>query len=262
MFSFLLCSPSNAAQKPNPRLPINMDDLEQNAENNDLTFPTARIDIWEINPNWISFETIREWKRTCTEEHLCGSYPRFGAAPAWLIDVVNKRLVSTEILPDPPTYCALSYVWGNVETTKLTLATQQMFCHGGAFSEDGAAVVIPRTIRHAMKLVEAMGWQYLWVDSLCIIQDDERHFHSELRNMGAIYNNAMLTIVATTGYDANDGLRGLRGISGPRELAWNHADDLHKYLVTEGMVWVCAVAAPSSPGRIMQMEVSVSEVSC
>jgi hypothetical protein len=199
-----------------------------------------RVSVPEVDPEWINLDTIRSWTKTCDEAwgHQCAKYPSFGTPPGWLIDVENECLVSSASLPDPVRYCALSYVWGQAKTSKLTMATRDDFCKPGALSSDNPEVEIPLTIRHTIDLVKALGEKYLWVDAFCIVQDDDTHFHAELRNMGAIYDKAYFTVVAATGWDANEGLKGLRGISRRRQLASNFADDLHKYLNPENMIWV------------------------
>ncbi|KAK4442129.1 heterokaryon incompatibility protein-domain-containing protein [Podospora aff. communis PSN243] len=198
-----------------------------------------RVSVPEVDPEWINLDTIRSWITSCDEAwgHQCAKYPGFGTPPAWLIDVENQRLVSSASLPDPFRYCALSYVWGQAKTSKLTMATRDDLCKSGALSSDNPKVVIPLTIRHSIDLVKALGEKYLWVDAFCIVQDDDAHFHAELRNMGAVYDKAYFTVVAATGWDANEGLKGLRGISSRRQLATNFADDLHKYLNPENMIW-------------------------
>ncbi|KAK0648033.1 heterokaryon incompatibility protein-domain-containing protein [Cercophora newfieldiana] len=194
-----------------------------------------QLSLPDIDPEWISLDTIHAWMRFCNNLHDCTEHSRFGKPPAWLIDVEDERLV----LPpsDAVTYCALSYVWGQVTTTKLTSSNLDRFCEPGAFSANNPDVRIPKTIRHTISLVKALGERYLWVDALCIGQDDDARFHAELRNMGAIYHNASFTVVAATAWDADEGLRGLKGISSRRQLASNFADDLHKYLEPESMVW-------------------------
>jgi hypothetical protein len=197
---------------------------------------TGRIPVPDVNPEWISLDTVHAWMNTCRDLHNCGEYSSFGHAPAWLIDVQDNCLV-----PPPSNtvrYCALSYVWGQVKATKLTTANLDDFCKPGAFSVDNPSIDISNTIRHAIGLVRVLGERYIWVDALCIVQDDGAHFHAELRNMGAIYHKAYLTVVAATAWDANEGLRGLKGISARRHLASNFADDLHKYLDPETMIWV------------------------
>lgn len=198
------------------------------------------IIVPEIDPHWINLDTMRAWMKVCDENHNCLNLDsrEFGSAPTWLIDVDQECLTSPASLPGRTRYCALSYVWGRVETSKLNKDTQDKFCQPGAFSSENVDVVIPKTVRHAMKLVKALGERYLWVDSFCTLQDDRTHLNAELRNMGAIYNGASLTIVAATGWDANEGLRGLKDISQRRHLAGNFADDLNKYINPEHMIWV------------------------
>lgn len=68
-----------------------------------------------------------------------------------------------------------------------------------------------------MHVVRSLGERYLWVDSLCIICDDIKHFQEQLQIMGSIYYSAKLTIIPTDG-DAWDGLHRIENVSQPRQL--------------------------------------------
>ncbi|KAK6842849.1 hypothetical protein PG987_003709 [Apiospora arundinis] len=82
----------------------------------------------------------------------------------------------------------------------------------GALGQTEFGDLIAPTVKHAMGLTRIMGERYLWVDALCIVQDDNEETRSQLQLMGAIYASAKLTIVALDG-DASDGIPGLEGIS-------------------------------------------------
>lgn len=77
---------------------------------------------------------------------------------------------------------------------------------------------IPETIRNAIEVVKLLGERYLWVDTLCISQDDKETKSREIDSMAAIYANAILTIVAAEGGNSDYGLRGLKEISQQRDI--------------------------------------------
>ena len=58
---------------------------------------------------------------------------------------------------------------------------------------------LPRTIRDAITFTEYVGEQYLWVDALCIVQDEDEEKRDHFRHMGSIYANAYFTLVAAEG---------------------------------------------------------------
>jgi len=77
---------------------------------------------------------------------------------------------------------------------------------------------IPQVILDAMELVYSIGEKYLWVDSLCIVQDDADSKHDQISHMAIIYSSALMTIVAASARDASSNLPGLRpGTRWPRE---------------------------------------------
>jgi len=99
------------------------------------------------------------------------------------------------------------------------MATTENISHlftPGSLATPEASSNIPRTILDAMYLTEAMGVNYLWVDRLCIVQDNIRHFNEQLQQMAIIYANSSFTIIALDGRDANHGLLGVGGKSLPR----------------------------------------------
>lgn len=68
---------------------------------------------------------------------------------------------------------------------------------------------IPKTIRDAVTLTRAIGEDYLWVDALCIVQDDPDDKARQIKHMGNIYRYSVLTIIARSGDDSNSGIPGV-----------------------------------------------------
>ncbi|KAJ1325407.1 HET domain-containing protein [Microdochium nivale] len=182
---------------------------------------TARV----LDPAWIDLDVVRSWYARCPRDHgpecdvtrIPGTDP---IRPRWLIDVEQSCIVPGSS-SDPrqengiePHYLALSYTWGVVDNVFRT-------CRGnlaqvrtpGALLSPEVACRIPATVRDTITLTRELGERYLWVDSLCIVQDDEQMLRDELRQMHRIYSSAFLTIVVKDGQDASAGLSGIRGIS-------------------------------------------------
>lgn len=185
---------------------------QKDDSNNDV--PRGAI----IDPQKIKIDTLRKWKNECLETHGAeceNPYPiyNFGStAPLWLVDTKQQCVV-----PGQPsmTYVTLSYVWGKKDSLRCVRANLQSLQQAGALSKPEFEPLIPHTIRDAMRLVAMFGERYLWVDSLCIVQDDEAAKPSELNKMAAIYSSSCLTIIAA---DAEDSWEGLKGITKPRNF--------------------------------------------
>jgi hypothetical protein len=114
-------------------------------------------------------------------------------------------------------YAYLSYVWGGVKTLKTGRSTF------GSLMEKNSLEArwdeITRTIRDTIHLVKQLCIPYLWVDALCIVQDDIVSKHDQIQAMAGIYANAYVTIIAGNGWDADHGLRGIQGVTEPRHLS-------------------------------------------
>lgn len=168
---------------------------------------------------WIDQNIVLEWITTCQRDHLGTCDKHFSNTftaqqPTYLVDTWLKCIIATT--GNEP-YVCLSYVWGGVDSFRALKRNRESLLRPQALAPGNGDVVLPDTVRDAMEWVKVLNERYLWVDSLCILQDDE-HKHTELLKMSAIYANASFTIIAAQGSDANYGLRGLKGFSRPRNL--------------------------------------------
>lgn len=113
----------------------------------------------------------------------------------------SARLVEVSALRKLPRYIALSYCWGPAGSMRLTTTIE---------TEDERLsglvnTTIPRTFADAFTVARALRFDYIWIDALCIIQDDPKDWEREASKMGDIYQNASLTIAASRAESTNDG---------------------------------------------------------
>ncbi|KAK2059682.1 HET-domain-containing protein [Colletotrichum caudatum] len=111
-----------------------------------------------------------------------------------------------QVRPEP--YVALSYVWG-ADPTAYTTRTQNVMLHRTHGGLEEVLQKLPTAIRDAVDLTRRLGFRYIWVDRLCIVQDSARSWKLNAYNMDLIYGNAALTVCAADG-DASRGLCAMR----------------------------------------------------
>ncbi|KAI0902662.1 heterokaryon incompatibility protein-domain-containing protein [Ustulina deusta] len=118
------------------------------------------------------------------------------------IDVIEDCLVSAT---SREKYFALSYVWGQVDMAKTTKSNYLARLKPSAL----LTISFPRTIMDAMRLVRSVGGRFLWVDAICIVQDDEEKMAWDIPRMNVVYGEAFATLVALYGDNADAGLPGV-----------------------------------------------------
>ncbi|KAE9365726.1 HET-domain-containing protein [Stipitochalara longipes BDJ] len=178
-----------------------------------------------VNP-----EQIRFWIQDCEENHgaRCNSADHKSETAVTelrLIDVVDLCIVSTT---SEIRYFALSYVWGGVEQLQLTVENCLELSRPGSLQQCWNK--IPTTIQDAIHCAAALQEKYLWVDSLCIVQNDSTIKHNEISRMGSIYDGAVACLAAVAGVDANSGLAGVRAQTrtpGLRKLQYENVYLIH-----------------------------------
>lgn len=121
------------------------------------------------------------------------------------IQVVEGQYVlniSTDVAPQP--YVTLSHCWGKsfpsgVTTTSKNLATR-MSSVGIPWQ------VLPTTFRDAVAMTERLGFQYLWIDALCILQDSAADWMAESAHMHDVYSYGHLMLSADASPDSQTGM--------------------------------------------------------
>lgn len=149
-----------------------------------------------ISRSYFGVIDVRDMQLTQLPVSYTGSYH----------DDSTGRYVASSITHEP--YAALSYVWGTEENAYTTELQNVMLhrMHGGL---EKVLQRLPKAIHDAIDLVRRLGFRYLWVDRLCIVQDSPRSWKLNAYNMDLIYGNAILTICAADG-EASAGLRAIR----------------------------------------------------
>jgi hypothetical protein len=166
-----------------------------------------------VEPVPINTDTLLSLLTDCDAHHQCllpmsansaQKIPRLRA--------INVREMCITSIAPSERYAALSYVWGSTSIPFLLRANREELMRPGALER--LCAKIPLTIKDAMELVRKMGLEYLWVDALCLVQDDPDDMATGIDAMGLIFEHAYFAIVAAQGYDADAGLAGV----GPRKI--------------------------------------------
>jgi hypothetical protein len=177
---------------------------DENDEN--WSIGSAKPYSGRIRPLLADSRIFRKWKDTCCMKHREHCDARFTGDHLdrlRLIDVEDMCIVEA---PRGQDYVALSYVWGTAEMLKLQKGNFDHFQTLGSLK----SASLPTTIADAAVVTQGLGEKYLWVDALCIVQDDEMDKSYFIPNMDSVYGCALVTIIALSGDGANAGLPGIR----------------------------------------------------
>ncbi|KAK8039857.1 hypothetical protein PG993_008268 [Apiospora rasikravindrae] len=143
-----------------------------------------------------------------------------------VIDVVN---LSIHQPAGAVRFVALSYMWkgGGKEEFQLLKTLVDTLKVPGSL----ASVPLPGILTDAMALCKDLNESYLWVDRLCIIQDDPASKMRQIQAMDAIYRSATFTIAAALNENDGVGLPGYKNV--PRYPTSSTARPVHEAAVTD-----------------------------
>ena len=154
-------------------------------------------ECWSLAASWI--QTCRETHTRCTSQRS-GSWK-----PTRLLDLGTEtaaeiRLVLSVRERIRGDYITLSHRWGGQDTLELSQANIEEFQN--SIPQES----LPRTYSDTVVIARRMGIRYLWIDSLCIMQDSEDDWTREAAEMGKVYYHSICNVAATGAWDSHAGL--------------------------------------------------------
>ncbi|KAH7002564.1 heterokaryon incompatibility protein-domain-containing protein [Ilyonectria destructans] len=144
----------------------------------------------------------QSWLHDCVSNHkACGTREQ-EPSPTRLVDVSPSDTLDVKLVQlgeMPCKYACLSHCWGQTAGNQTTIATL----------EDRLSLIpwssLCVTFQDAITITRRLGIKYLWIDSLCIIQDSKDDWERESAQMASIYGTAYITIAATKSPDHDGG---------------------------------------------------------
>ncbi|KAI1121539.1 heterokaryon incompatibility protein-domain-containing protein [Nemania abortiva] len=175
--------------------------------------------IRPVRQDMIDFSLVRRWLSLCHiyHDHNCRSNPVLKllgrSHPA--TELPSFRCIDVEqdclVLPPPGCrYVALSYVWGKKKLFSTVKSNVKFLEEPHALNKPEYRDQIPQTIRDAIQVAKEIQARYLWVDSLCIVQDDIELKIYAIKMMDLVYSAADLVLIAAGSEHAYSGIEGVR----------------------------------------------------
>lgn len=171
-------------------------------------------------PDYVSF--IKNCMLKCHDHEECNAHHALitPKLPARLIDVGSgENDIRLEECPKVgEKYTTLSHCWGRQQIAQtLTTNLQHL-------SKNIPWVMLSKTFQDAINVTRGLGLRYIWIDSLCIIQDSNADWQHEATCMADIYTNSYLTLAATSSLESSGGLLNPRYIVDNDETVYSHTE--------------------------------------
>ncbi|PQE16208.1 heterokaryon incompatibility protein [Rutstroemia sp. NJR-2017a BVV2] len=143
----------------------------------------------------------RRWLNDCFLNHEGCSQQDRTIIPTRLIKIELKkiRLCYSSQYEDCSKYATLSHCWGELEVFKLRKSNHLLLLQEIPYAG------LCKTFRDAVEIARSLGFSWLWIDSLCIIQDDPDDWRKESARMTTVYGMSTLNIAATAAADGRTG---------------------------------------------------------
>ena len=168
-----------------------------------------------VNPDK-EIPIIKYWLDNCQKNHADCVSSEPGFMPTRVVDVgsaenqeprlvltADPKLTDHHLNTTARRYLALSHCWGLTMPPTATTTSSTITERLQAIPVAG----LSRTFADFISIARRMHIQYVWIDSLCIIQDSKEDWEKEAAQMASVYSNAYCTIAASSSANGNGGCR-------------------------------------------------------
>ena len=131
----------------------------------------------------------------------------------------------------------LSHCWGTSKSRDYNLSSNNWKQYTDAISVSA----LPKTFLDAIAFTRVLGIRYLWIDSLCIIQDSQEDWVTESALMPSVYGNSFCNIAASGAFNSAEGCflsRRRMDQSRAVRILTHHIEVPDQVCVNDGMVWI------------------------
>ncbi|KAF1961638.1 HET-domain-containing protein [Byssothecium circinans] len=162
-----------------------------------LLLPSTRLEH--------SLEQIKAWEFHCQKEHRdCNidvPYTPYRIIDIGLDNTSHVKLVQLRQTNSTPRYACLSHCWGKTRSKRITRSENLAMNMTNIPIDE-----LPRTFQDAIQITRALDIRYIWINSLCIVQDSESDWKMHVSAMAQIYANAHITLAAGNSSDDDGGI--------------------------------------------------------
>jgi len=162
---------------------------------------SGKLYQWPTSSEFINM--VRTWTEDCVTSHVKCATDMDDTLPERVLDLgafddgETVKLLGTS--GRGGRYIALSYCWGEKMPPTTTLHNRAQHEQGIRLSE------LPMTYRDAVRVARSLSIRYLWIDSLCIVQDDDGDRERQLGRMAEIFSKAFLVLICADASDPYEG---------------------------------------------------------
>ena len=204
------------------------------------SFRAGSVPLPDSNISHFALKQAKDWLRICQQTHT-QCKPRQSTSSSWSQESKSIRLIQIDpsheqtytcrlidhMLNKDVDYVTLSYRWtADVKKTMLSRENQRLFYQ--AIPTDDW----PSIYRDAVSVARYLNVEYIWIDALCIVQNDSADWREQAALMNVIYERGIINVAGVMGGEA-DGLQ------------------IHRDPLT---VYDCALSHPSGDNRVLLEE--------